>query len=77
MLELNKQKGLINIKLTFTFHMCMEHGMVLPEEMDDFKTNFDSTYTVITTTLQLLLLTQQLPRRLAQSNKMEPLHLKP
>ena len=47
MLELNKQKGLINIKLTFTFHMCMEHGMVLPEEMDDFKTNFDSTYTVI------------------------------
>ena len=53
MLELNKQ---INIKLTFTFYMCMEHGMVLLEEMDDFKTNFDSTYTVITTTLQLLLL---------------------
>ena len=55
-----KQEGLINIKLTFTLYMCMEYGMVLhkscQKEMDDFKTYFDSTYTVITTALELLLL---------------------
>ena len=54
----NKQEGLINIKLTFTFYVHGAWDGVTQEleEMDDFKTYFDSTYTVITTTLELLLL---------------------
>ena len=53
---LNKQAGLINVKLTFTsyiVHGAWDGVTQELEEMDDSKTYFDSTNTVITTTLQL------------------------
>ena len=54
------RKVLITTKLIF-MHILYVHGAwdgVTQEElenMDDFKTYFDSTYTVFTTTLELLL----------------------
>ena len=86
---LNKQEGLISIKLTFTFYMHVHgtwNGVTQElEEMDGFMAYFDSTIHIHSNHYHFGLLIlwwliqQQLPRRLAQSteeNKIEAQHFK-